>query len=189
MRMNVPCKLVTSIPESVIDNIENAFVEEDWFAKDYRSKLPNMTRVNSLPVMHSEMCYVNSDTNDVIRSIKPMPLYDKYYPLIVPVLDELRKHYEFKQYAAFFARLAPNSSVGEHSDFGKFLSLCHRIHIPIITNDKVFYKIETTRYSWNRGEVHEFDNMRSHSCINESDVHRVHLIVNLYNLSEEELKR
>lgn len=188
MKMDVPCKLISNIPESVINNIENAFTEEDWFVKDYRGALDNMVSVNSLPVYHSEICYKNMSDNSVIRSIKKMPLYDKYYPLIEPILEQLKQHYEYRQYAAFFARLAPNSSVGEHADHGNFLSLCHRIHVPIITNDKVFYKIDGQMFSWKRGEVYEFDNMRRHTSINKSEEYRVHLVINLYNLTDEQLK-
>jgi hypothetical protein len=189
MKLDTQCKLVTVIPENVISKIESSFTEEDWNGLDYRKHLANMKDVNSLPIMHNELCFVPSKRNDIIKGIHKMPLYDKYFPLIEPILLELKNHYNYRQYSAFFARLDAGAQIGEHADQGNFLTLCHRIHVPIVTADQVFYKIDGKYFNWKRGEVWEFDNMRRHTSINKSNIKRIHLIINLYNLSDEELER
>ncbi len=189
MKLTIPYKKVSEIPLKIIDDIVSSFVEEDWHTSDYRKKADNMESTNSIPIFHTEKC-INSDpySNDAIRSIRKYPLYDKYYPLIDPILQHLKSIYEYRQYAAFFARLAPRSVVGSHVDGNKpFLASCHRIHVPIVTNSEVSYVIEGMEYYWKKGSVYEFDNMREHGVINRSDQYRIHLVINLYNLTNEEL--
>ena len=54
-------------------------------------------------------------------------------------------------------------------------------------NPDVKYVIDDIEYYWEKGNIYEFDNMRLHGVINRSNQHRVHLVINLYNLTDEEL--
>jgi hypothetical protein len=189
MKLDIPYKKVSEISINILDNIIANFVEEDWHVDDYRRNAGNMENTNSIDVIHTKKC-VNSDpnSNDAIRSIQKGILYDKYYPLIEPILDHLKTVYIYRQYAAFFARLEPHAIIGTHRDGNKpFLASCHRVHVPIITNPEVKYTIEGVEYYWEKGSIYEFDNMRPHGVINRSNDYRVHLVINLYNLTDEEL--
>jgi len=42
---------------------------------------------------------------------------------------------------AILVNLKSKSNIGKHIDNGESLSICHRIHIPIITNRDVFLKL------------------------------------------------
>jgi aspartyl/asparaginyl beta-hydroxylase (cupin superfamily) len=189
MKLDVPYKIISEISTDILDNIIKNFTEEDWYINDYRRLVGTMKNTNSIGIKHTEKC-VNSDpySNDAIRSIKEDVLYDKYYSLIEPILEHLKTTHVYRQYAAFFARLEPHSCVGAHKDGNKpFLALCNRIHVPIITNPAVKYIIEGVEYYWERGKIYEFDNMREHAVVNRSNEYRVHLVINLYNLTDEEL--
>jgi aspartyl/asparaginyl beta-hydroxylase (cupin superfamily) len=130
--------------------------------------------------MHTKLCVSGANDLFAIEDIKPEKLYEKYQDLLNLTLNELKKHYEFSKYSAFLARLKPNGVVGMHVDSGSFLTLCHRIHIPLKTNPAVSYVIDDKEYYWEPGNIYEFDNTRMHGVINRSDKYRIHLVINLY---------
>lgn len=180
MKLPVDQKLVCQIPDSLVQNILNTISPEDWDFNNYRQTTGNMQHTKSIPIMHTAMCVTGENTMAAIDSIRPEPMYEKFIPVIQPVLDLLKEHYSFDKYAAFLAYLKPQSVIGMHPDVGYFLTKCHRIHVPLLTNPKVAYVIEDKEYYWERGNVYEFDNTRLHGVVNNSDSPRVHLVVNLY---------
>jgi len=180
--LDVPYKRVASIQTELLDNVLNAITEEDWFTDDYRNSVGNMVSTNSIPILHTPLCASGLRTMSAINDIKPGPLYDKYYPLIEPIVQELEKYYTFNKLAVFISRLHPKSQIGEHHDGGLFLELCHRVHVPLKTNPDVHYYIEKVPYYWEKGTIFEFNNLLSHSVDNTSDEERIHIVFNLYNL-------
>ena len=96
------------------------------------------------------------------------------------LLIELEKYYKFTDYLCFIAMLVPHGKVGMHIDNAPFLDECHRIHIPMKTNENVFYIIEDNKYHWQKNGIYEFDNKRIHGVENNSDEERIHFMFNLY---------
>ena len=184
MKMDVPYIKVCDISTDILDNILNNIDEDDWFKWDYRKNVANMDDCNSIPIHHTPLCASGWNNMKPILNIRKEPSYDKYYPLIEPILERLKKYYDYNQYATFLARLRPNATIGFHCDSGNFLTLCHRIHVPLKTNPKVYYCIENAVYHWEKGSIYEFDNTRVHGVKNESIEDRIHLIINLYNLEK-----
>jgi hypothetical protein len=182
MKLAVPYIEICDVPEELISGMLGAIAEEDWHTSDYRNAAANMGNTNSIPIHHTPLCASGLCTDEPIKAIRKEILFDKFEPLLTPFLDLLREHYQFDQYAAFFARLHPHSDIGMHPDSGNFLTKCHRIHFPLQTNPKVAYCIEDQEYYWQRGKAYEFDNTRLHGVKNRSDEIRIHLVVNLYSL-------
>lgn len=182
MELRVDQKVVCDVPFEIIDNILNIIDEEDWFVDSYRDRAANMEGTNSIPIFHTPLCVTGKYDDEAILDISKRPLYEKYFPVVEPVLNLLKKHYKFKQYAVFLARCHPKASVGTHRDNGNFLTLCHRIHVPLQTNKQAMYIINGVDYHWEKGKIYEFDNTRQHGVYNGGDEHRIHLIINLYNL-------
>lgn len=176
MKLDVKYKIIGELDSSIINNIKESLVEDDWFNYDYRRPMFVETEergtYNSIMIRHS-----SEYDNNTIRN---MPLYDKYYPLIEPILEKLKTYYDYEEYVALLARLQPGAIVNNHSDSGDFLEYIHRIHVPIITNTNSKYTIENETMHWATGKMYEFDNMRLHGAINEGSEDRVHLIINLY---------
>ena len=186
MKLEVDQKKVCSIEKYYLDNILNQIKEDDWLIDDYRNKVDNMEHVNSIPIHHSPKC--GYDPNS-IYSVEKRVLYKKYYPLIKPILEQLKKYYTYNFHASFIAKLKSFSEIGIHRDMGDFVMKGHRVYVPLQTNKNVKYWIEGKEYNWERGYAYEFDNSLAHGVLNESDQPRIHLVLNLYNLSEDELKK
>jgi hypothetical protein len=187
MKMDVDQKLVGMMPTTLINNLLNSIDEQDWYSSDYRRSIDTMVDCNSIPIFHTPLCATGQCDMGAIKSIRKELMYDKFFPLVEPILEVLRNYYEFRQYSCFLSRLAPGGVIGMHPDRGNFLELCHRVHIPLKSNPEVHYVIDDKSYYWEPGKVYEFDNTRLHGVFNESKDYRIHLVVNLYNLSDEQL--
>ena len=83
---------------------------------------------------------------------------------------------------AILVLLKSNSKIDKHIDTGKSLSICHRVHVPIITNKNVLFDIDNEIKNLKEGEMWEINNSeKPHSVINNSNVDRIHLIVDWIN--------
>jgi hypothetical protein len=181
MKLNVPCFEICDVPLTVVDNIANNISEEEWGEGDYRSSFKNLDETESILIMHSPQCSVHGDDRS-IESIEEQAGYNKFYPLVRPVLEILSNFYQYNKFACFLARLKSGKSIGVHTDGGNFLTKCHRIHLPIVTHEKVEYCIKDRSYFWKKGTLYEFDNTLPHAVFNNSPIDRVHLVINLYNV-------
>lgn len=187
MRQNFIYKLIASVDYKVVDSILETIDGADWFADDYRKTAGGMSKTNSIPIFHSHLCGV-CNTFETFKAVKKHKLYDKYILKIYPVLLKLKDFYDFNFYSAFISRLHPHSIIEFHSDGGMFLETCNRIHLPLQTNEDVKYVINKRNYYWQKGNLYEFDNNSfEHGVINDSDFDRIHLVINLYKLSFDQL--
>lgn len=74
-------------------------------------------------------------------------------------------------------QLLPGGEITEHRDMNFSLTHAHRVHVPIITNDKVWFTVGGETLNIPDGEIYEINNRRPHSVVNEGDEPRVHLIM------------
>ncbi len=74
-------------------------------------------------------------------------------------------------------RLLPSSEITPHADDGYSLKRCHRIHVPIITNDQCTFKVGASAINMHVGEMWEINNRRVHAVKNNGHEARVHLIM------------
>lgn len=144
MKLPYKYKKITTIDESIVDAINNAIIEKDWYEYDYRKPMFPIEDdfYNSIVIRHS-----SEYSNDTIRN---MPLYDKYFPLIEPVLEKLKEYYDYIDYVAFLARLQPGGILNYHADSGPFLETIHRLHLPIKTNKDALYYVEDEWTHWEK---------------------------------------
>ncbi|AAF84841.1 aspartyl/asparaginyl beta-hydroxylase domain-containing protein [Xylella fastidiosa] len=74
--------------------------------------------------------------------------------------------------------LQPGGEIRRHQD--TFLSQrIARLHIPVITDERVHFYIDESRCDWKAGELWYGDFSRPHWGVNESDVERVHLVLDV----------
>jgi quercetin dioxygenase-like cupin family protein len=120
-----------------------------------------------------------------------LPLLEKFVQDLRPVLALVADYYESGADAAalidsnglgYFiratlVRLAPGGTIAAHTDNNFSLTHSHRVHVPLITNDAVWFQVGSDRRSLRAGEVWEINNRRMHSVGNDGDAARVHLIL------------
>lgn len=187
MRLDFDQKEIGIVPLNLLDNFLNKIDDHDWYEDDYRKSADGMKNTNSIPLLHSSLCFLDPSIN-AINTIEKRKLYSKYEEVLLPIVEILRKYYFFHFYSVFIAKLNPRSIINPHKDKGSFLRTCHRVHVPLKTNKDVEYIIEQNSFYWQKGFIYEFDNTRVHGVKNNSDQERIHLVFNLYNLTEKDLQ-
>jgi len=120
-------------------------------------------------------------------------IHSNYYKLdIESFLEKIKPIYESNYGGGYFIRillvkLKSNSNIAPHVDTGDSLKNCKRTHIPIITNSKVTFTIGGETKNLKEGEIWEIDNTKQHSVDNNSDIDRIHLLID-YKISDKKTK-
>lgn len=99
--------------------------------------------------------------------------------LLQPILDYLKAEHNGEIAKTMFVKLSANKKINEHSDAGLYLSTIKRHHIPIITNEDVWFFVDGEKKNLKVGEIWEIDNTKLHKVENLSNLDRVHLIVDI----------
>lgn len=110
--------------------------------------------------------------------------YAPFEPLLQPILQQIHRAYGYQKpiiRKAMFAKLKAGGQIPDHCDGAVALRMVHRIHIPIITNESVHFFINDIDHQMMVGEIVEIDNTRFHSVRNDSNVDRIHLIIDYYH--------
>ena len=78
-----------------------------------------------------------------------------------------------------FNKLKGHAGIPPHSDVSlqTFAPPTPRIHVPIITNEDVFFVLEDIEHHMELGKIYYFDNYKTHHVSNHSDEDRVHLVI------------
>ena len=74
-------------------------------------------------------------------------------------------------------RLNAGGAIKPHVDGGYSLKRCHRIHAPLITNEKCMFTTGDTTLHMRAGELWEINNRQLHGVVNDGDEPRVHMIL------------
>jgi len=173
VRLDFPYRVVGTI-DPVIPAQFQALVEpEDWTEYDYRKNMVGHSGGYESMVFRHSSEYSTS-------TIRDMPLMPKYRGVIASMVNALSAHYVIRDYVALAAKLGPGAKVTPHSDSGEFLESIHRIHIPVLTNEKSFYFVDEKRVQMKVGEMYEIDNQRVHWVDNGGDTDRTHVVINIY---------
>ncbi len=152
----------------------------------------NKTRQNTYSV-HQKTQTINLIFDEDFRHESPtlLPRYEQLRQALTPIESLLNRYYsrplKLKRLAARYGkpyiiraiivRLSPSSTISEHQDHGSSLSRCHRIHIPLQTNENVLFSVGNSTANLKEGEVWEINNRNVHSVNNQSEQYRIHLIV------------
>jgi Tfp pilus assembly protein PilF/quercetin dioxygenase-like cupin family protein len=122
--------------------------------------------------------------------------FDLFFELeteLRPVLDFVASYYQNNGFIVrmILAKLVAGGKIPKHTDAGFSLLNCHRVHLPIITNNDVIFSVGGEDKNMRVGELWEINNGAEHAVENRSNEDRVHLIVdwmpNYAGKSEEEV--
>ena len=115
------------------------------------------------------------------KYVKPdyRELFYELQDALQPVVDYIAKYYQDNGFVVrlLFAKLLAGGKIPKHTDAGYSLLNCHRVHIPIITNDKVIFSVGGEERKMQVGELCEINNGTVHTVENRGDEDRIHLIV------------
>ncbi len=106
-------------------------------------------------------------------------LYEKFVNIMSDVVFCCNTVYGPGRFSKIqISKVYPNSKVNPHTDCGFIFLWSHRIHLPIQTNDNVFFNYEDRKINLRKGELVEVNNLKTHHVTNENqnNFERIHLI-------------
>jgi hypothetical protein len=120
-----------------------------------------------------------------------LPTLEIFHDAIYPALAIVAGHYENSEKGkalaeqfglgyfirATLVRLKAGGAIDPHQDNNFSLTHSHRVHLPIVTNDRVFFSVGKETMALAAGELYEINNRRLHAVRNDSGEDRVHLIL------------
>jgi hypothetical protein len=128
------------------------------------------------------------DLNDCTKSYE-FPIWEKWKHKIMPLLETATKPYNYTNgiYSRIMlANLKAGGNIKAHKDGGEEATFPHKIHIPIVSNDKVSFFVNPKEYHFDEGYAYEVNNLAVHYAENLGDKDRIHLIFEYFN--EDHLK-
>ena len=99
--------------------------------------------------------------------------------LLEPIIKDLEMIHDGVRANVLLIKLAAKENIPLHEDSGDYLLLSRRNHIPIITTGDVVFGVGSERVSMQAGECWEINNYRLHWVDNDSDIDRVHLLIDI----------
>lgn len=95
------------------------------------------------------------------------------------IFKQLEVLYDGKVVRAEFINMESLSLVKPHVDGGSMLYVSRRCHVPIITNQDVYFTVLNNTVNMKEGSIYEINNGMPHSVENKSNQNRVHLIIDI----------
>lgn len=158
---------------SAIDNISS----EDWNKYTFRQDLFHMhSRTRTIPVLY--------DIDYNVGIGKRSSFYDIFKESIdyaSKVISELTNT-KCKIVRFIITNLPANTTVDTHKDSAESFIVYSRVHIPIITNDKVLFTVDNETINMPVGEIYEINNGdKLHGVVNNSNEDRLHIILDWHD--------
>lgn len=113
-------------------------------------------------------------------------LWKEWKDLLLPVLEQAAGELGYTDCRfprVMFARLPAGGEITGHSD-GEASHYIHKIHVPLITNDKARFRVGRQEMHMPVGEMFEVNNKRIHAASNDGTTDRIHLIFECYNMDD-----
>lgn len=106
-------------------------------------------------------------------------LYFELRSELQPLVDYVSSYYQNNGFIVrlLLAKLLSGGKIPPHTDAGYSLLNSHRVHLPIITNEKVDFVVGDETKNMQVGELWEINNGAVHAVENRGDEDRIHLII------------
>jgi hypothetical protein len=175
MKLDTPFKILDIHPDPDLINF-NFDLITDW--NDFLAKsLPQVFgQIYTFSVLRLDMKHWGDPANHLpehIHSDHPV------FPLLMRVVRQLENYYNATVKIAALDGMPPGSKINRHFDQSNIYGLCHRVHLPLVTDPSVKFFIDDVPHFFKAGEFFEFDNKRFHEVHNDSDIFRIHLVIDL----------
>ena len=98
---------------------------------------------------------------------------------LLDIYNKLEYYYEGKIIRCEIVKMLKNTKIPKHVDGGPLLYYSRRVHVPVITNEKITFTVMDNTIHMKRGGWYEINNQLPHSVNNETDIDRVHIIIDV----------
>ena len=177
-------------------------LNKDFDVRTIRERIEQLPAEKWLESERERLFDVHRDTQALLmvhfedhkyRKPEYRELYSEFQDAIEPVIDYIANYYRNNGFIVrlILAKLDAGGKIPKHTDAGYSLLNCHRIHLPIVTNEDVVFHVGGEEINMQIGELWEINNGNVHAVENRGTEDRIHLIVdwmpNYSGKPEEEL--
>jgi tetratricopeptide (TPR) repeat protein len=163
-------------------------LNEHFDVKTIREKVAQLPAEKWLESERERLFDVHRDTQALLmvhfedhkyRKPEYRELYFELQDAVAPVVDYVSNYYRNNGFVVrlILAKLAAGGKIPKHTDAGYSLLNCHRIHLPIVTNENVAFHVGGEEINMQVGELWEINNGTVHGVENRGTEDRIHLIV------------
>ncbi|MBQ4800950.1 aspartyl/asparaginyl beta-hydroxylase domain-containing protein [Pseudoalteromonas sp. MMG006] len=128
---------------------------------------------------HTNSLYFIQDKD--FRHSRPTkhPLFFEFEQELTPILDFIKSYFngDGQVVRLVLVNLKAGGVIRPHRDIGYSLLHCHRMHLPLITNELVDFTVGGETKHLPSGSLWEINNATVHGVENRSDQDRLHLIL------------
>ena len=127
-----------------------------------------------------------TDTDRVFDYSDHPQLWDEWKDVLVPVMEQAAQalgYADCRFPRVMFARVPAGGDISGHYD-GEASHYIHKIHVPLLTNAQVLFRVGRKEKHLPAGEIFEVNNKRVHSVTNGGSTDRIHLIFECYNTDD-----
>jgi len=115
-------------------------------------------------------------------------IYDAWYDwadILQPILDHIIEvHFQGLDVfvnKCFFNRLGPQGLLWPHWDDEPSMAVSKRVHLVVKTHPLVDFIINENIFHFSEGDLIEIDNIAMHSVKNNSEIWRIHMVMDFYH--------
>lgn len=167
-------RILVSVNVSALKARVKALSDDDWAVAN--SEKPN--KFNALGKAQHLVFRFPKDLMSHQNSYDTA-LWPEWKDLIEPVIKEAVKPFDYTKGDSpriMLAKLPKKSEVKKHIDKSPSAQFPHKIHIPLQTNEKVFFYADGEAVHMEVGRAYEVNNNQMHWAVNNGDTDRIHLI-------------
>lgn len=121
------------------------------------------------------------------RDSKDWPLWQGWRERLLPVMEQATRPYGYARAVyprVMLARMPSGGEIRPHTDNNPAAQWPHKIHVPLLTNPQVGFRIGDTIHHLREGEAVEVNNLTVHAVRNDGTEDRIHLIFEYYDLDQ-----
>lgn len=168
------------IEEVAIENIRQEVLGfyNEWLIDTSRQKTFE-THQHTFAFEMIGLDYLHGLENSPICKIQKGLMTKKASNELAKIYEKLENLVDGKIIRSEFISMNPNSRIRTHKDRSDLLYVCRRFHIPIKTNNKVFFITGGEQKHLEQGKIYELNNIKYHSVYNRSLENRIHLIIDV----------
>ncbi len=181
----IPCDaveltMVSKLKKMLADTgVEKAFKATTW-RQDYpgSSHKDTETIYFKMPHLVTEYSVFHSlDSEWMGNSLARHLVEDLLKALRFSIMDYFKMDYEIGR--VMLVKLKPWGHITPHKDEGTYAETYQRFHLPIITNETSFMRIESDLVNMREGCVYKIAHREEHECWNLNGADRIHLIFDM----------
>lgn len=183
MKLDVPYKFLDTAPDNEFLNFNfDSITLNEWTEFKELQKLPVFKELYNYRILGTDLSrwFLPSADMKITYWSYGKPIHN----FIMKEVEKLENLYNAKAVLGVLDGLPPGAKIARHFDMSPIFQKSHRVHLPLVTHPDVKFYIDDVEYYFPVGKFFEFDNSRFHEVKNNSDIFRIHLVVDLMPLEK-----